>query len=160
MLETSKLNRKGKTSSSHQGEQLLPKVPDEDFILLTFFLLFSFFFPLVTAWKDTLSCVSPRPLRSGEVSSFRLLACHQRFQSVHDAKDPLVLSVTNFSSFPNVTANYNWLPQKTPANFNVYSQNNLSLAFIFLQLWVYGPKETQLLMYTLVHLHPHVLVII
>ena len=34
--------------------------------------------------------------------------CHQKLLSVHDPRDPLALPVTNFSSIPSVTANYDW----------------------------------------------------
>ena len=38
--------------------------------------------------------------------------CPQKFQSVHESKEPLVLPVTNFYFIPTVTINYNWPSSK------------------------------------------------
>ena len=72
------------------------------------FLLF-LFFTLVLTWKDNVfTLLSQAIAKGGKLSDCWI--CQQRLQYIHDARDPLVLPVTNFSSILKVKANYNRTP--------------------------------------------------
>ena len=59
-------------------------------------------FTLALAWKEnTFLCISQAIVKGGKLSDCWIC---------HDARDPLVLPVTNFSFISNVTENYNQPP--------------------------------------------------
>ena len=94
--------------------------------LYTFFqlLLLTLFSP--SFWKNNaVICISQSTAKGGNLSECQI--CHQKLRSAHDVRDPLVLSVTNFSLVPNVTVDDAHKPAGVTYRVSCYSLMFLNL---------------------------------
>lgn len=127
ILETLQITLTKKRNSWRWSRLLPPKTLDENLMLYLKQNIFLFsFFPLLWHWpgKVTVSFLS------GHCNWEQYFECwifHQKLQSVHDAKDPLVLPMTNFFAY---FQSYHKLESLT----DFYSQNIQFLVFTFLWL--------------------------